>query len=90
MSELLKLPQLVEQHRVTDMEIRGSRVETRLDPEVLTVATPVDKLGFDQDFVGAPADDREGLLEIVRDATFHGISWGFGQVFVVCRRQYFC
>src|SRR5687768_8758591 len=79
MPELLELPQLVEQHRVAEMEVGRRRVETRLDPELFAVAEPFDELGFDQDFVGAPADDREGLIDIGGDAAFHGISWRSGK-----------
>ena len=57
MAELLKLPQLVDQHRVAEMQIRRGRIETGLDPQRTAGFELLDEFGFDDQLVAAALDD---------------------------------
>ena len=67
-AEVLQLPQLVELHRVTEVQIRAGRIEALLDPERLAAGELRCELGLDQDLVGAAAKD----LELAWDVDGHG------------------
>ena len=61
MAEVLELPHLVEQHRVAQVQVRRGRVEARLDPQRPAERQPALQLVALEDFVGAAADQFEGM-----------------------------
>ena len=44
MAELLKLPHFLDQHGVTDVQIRPRRIEARLDPQRSPFSQPIPQL----------------------------------------------
>ncbi len=54
MTELLKLPHLVNEDRVTDMKIRRCRVEPGLDAQRTTLLQPLEELLIPENLVGSP------------------------------------
>ena len=59
MAEVLQLAQLVDQHRVTEVQVRRGRIEARLDAQRFTRLQSVDQFGLDQQFFAAAFDDFE-------------------------------
>src|SRR5690606_38703806 len=55
-TELLKMPQLVDQHSVTKMQIRRSRIKTCLDTQRTTCREPFDQLALHQQLFRATLD----------------------------------
>ena len=60
-AEILKLPQLVEHHRMADVQIRPRRVKTKLGAQRLTRRDALlnffEHFGFDEQFVGTAFHD---------------------------------
>ncbi|MNO92590.1 hypothetical protein D3C76_841710 [compost metagenome] len=57
-TKLLELAQLVDQHGVPQVQIRGSRVEACLDPQRLATLELFDQLGLDQQFFRTTFNQR--------------------------------
>ncbi|MNP42704.1 hypothetical protein D3C76_1364890 [compost metagenome] len=57
-TELLELAQLVDQHGVPQVQIRGSRVEACLDTQRLATLELFDQLGLDQQFFRTTFNQR--------------------------------
>ena len=55
MAEILKLPHLVQHHRVPEMQIRRRGVETGLDDEPIPACHSRRQLFLDQDFLRSAA-----------------------------------
>ena len=56
MAQLLKGPELVDEDRMAQMEIRRRGVKARLDDEWPPGAKPCPQLGFHEDIAGATPD----------------------------------
>jgi hypothetical protein len=63
-AEVLKVAQLVDDHRVAEMEVRVGRVHTELDPEAATGLQLADEVVLDEQFVAAALDDGELVVEV--------------------------
>src|SRR6476660_8769938 len=63
MTELLQLPELIDQHRMTEMEIGRSRVEPRFDAHRLAAYQSLLELCFDEQLIATATDDLEFLFE---------------------------
>lgn len=72
MAERLELAQLVQKHRMTQVEVGGRRIEARLDPQALTGAEPFRELGFYEDLVRSAPDDGQGVIDLRGRGLFHG------------------
>ena len=59
MAELLELPQLVDEHRVAEMEVGRGRIETGLDAQGDTGLEPLFQLGQNEHFFGATAQQLQ-------------------------------
>jgi hypothetical protein len=56
MAKILQLAQLVDEHRMPEMQIGRGRVEPGLDPQGAPGPEPFHKLGLDQQFIAAAPD----------------------------------
>jgi hypothetical protein len=63
-AEILQLPQLVELDGVAEVEVRARRVETFLDIQGLAPRELDAELTFDQEFVGAPPENRHLGIDV--------------------------
>jgi len=70
MAERLEVAQLVDEHRMAEVQVGRGRIEAGLHPEGPPGLQALDQLGLDQQLVDAPLDERE----LVGDAP------GFGHV----------
>jgi hypothetical protein len=72
MPELLQLAELVEQHRVTEVEVGSRRVEARLDAKRDALRKPRHELRLDQQLVGAAFHDlqRVGYRRHIQSGCF--------------------
>ena len=67
--EILELTQLVNQHRVTEVQVRCRRIESGLDPQGAAFLQTFDEVLFGQDFIRAATDHGELLFK------FHDTPW---------------
>src|SRR3970282_1664688 len=85
MPEVLQLAQLVDEHRVPEMEVRGGGIEPGLYPQRSSRREPSAQLGFDQQLVRAAPDDLELLFDGNHDSggmpgervLFHDAKYGW-------------
>src|SRR5687767_13474922 len=62
MTNILKLPKLVQKHGMTQMKVWRSRIESRLYAQLLPFLQALLKLGLDQKLVGAALHDCERFV----------------------------
>jgi len=60
-AEFLKMAQFVDEHRMTQVQVRCGRVETRLDPQRARLGQLLLQILLKKDFLGAPAYLCQGL-----------------------------
>ncbi|MNH46963.1 hypothetical protein D3C79_1099790 [compost metagenome] len=58
MTQILELAQLVDQDGMPQVQVRRSRVKTRLDPQRLPALELLDQLGLDQYLFRSTLDQR--------------------------------
>ncbi|MNZ91633.1 hypothetical protein D3C78_1106250 [compost metagenome] len=63
MTEVLELTQLINEDRVTEMQIRRSRVEASLDAQGLTALELGDQFGLHENFIRTTLDQRQLLFD---------------------------
>ena len=56
MTQLLKLPQFVDQHRMPKVQIRRGRVKTGFDAQGFSALEPLHQFGFNQNFISPVLD----------------------------------
>lgn len=61
-AQILKLPQLVDQHRMPKVQIGGRRVEARLDSQRLAPGELFLEFGLDENFGRAAPDQAQRIL----------------------------
>ena len=64
MAEFLEMPQLVDQHRVTEMKVGRGRVEARLHAQGAAALEAFDQLDLEQERIGATFDQLDGRRNI--------------------------
>ena len=64
MAEILQLAQLVELHGVTQVQIGARRIETLLDLERNAAFQLGDKLGLDEELVGAALEHGQMMIDV--------------------------
>ncbi len=69
MAELLELAQLVQQHGVTQMQIRRGGIEAGLDPQRAPAFQALTQLLQFEDFIGATTDQGKGFFNGVHAKT---------------------
>ena len=69
MPQILKLTQLINKHRVAEMQIRRCRVESRLDAQRLTAFELFNQLGLDQNLFRTALDQRQLFFNRLHDRT---------------------
>ena len=62
-TQLLKLAQLVYQHRVSQMQVRRRGIEAGLDAQRPVPGELFLQFGLDEDFLGTTPDDVQGFLQ---------------------------
>ena len=65
MPQILEVTQLVNQHRVAQMQIRCRRVKARLHAQRLPLLQLFDQLGFNQQFVRPTLDQCQRVLNVL-------------------------
>ena len=63
-TEVLQLAQLVELHRVAEMQVGARRIEAFLDLERLAARELGAKLAFDEQLVGAAPEDGDVMVDV--------------------------
>ncbi|MNZ52753.1 hypothetical protein D3C78_706120 [compost metagenome] len=58
MPQILELTQLINKHRMTQVQIRCSRIEASLNTQRLAALELLDQLGLDQQFFRTTFDQR--------------------------------
>ena len=64
-TEVLKLAQLIDEHRMTKMQIGRRGIETRLDTQGFTASQTRRELAFYEDLLGTASDTVQSLLHAV-------------------------
>ena len=78
MAQVLKLAQLVDHHRVTEMQVGRSRVQAELHSQRPSGFELFAQLGFDDQFIAAALDDSQLVVDVA-----HGCAeWLIGRLFV--------
>src|SRR6185436_485733 len=62
-AELLEVPQLVDDHRVAEVQIGRGRIQAELDPELAAALKLFDELVLDYQLLAAPADSLNRLYQ---------------------------
>ena len=68
MPEILEMPQLVDQHGMTEVQVGSGRVKTSLDPQRTPCFQLFRQFGFDQEFIRTAFDDCQTFFYC-----FHGL-----------------
>lgn len=64
-TEFLKMPELVDQNRMTEMQVWRCRIKPRLDPERLTSLESLNEFRFDEQLLGPALDQRQRVPQVV-------------------------
>ena len=70
MAEVLQLPQLVELHRVAEVQVGPRRIESFLDAQRLAALELGGELRLDDQLVGATLEDGELVLDVGGHGSF--------------------
>jgi hypothetical protein len=69
MTQILKMPQLVDKNSVPEMKIRRGRIESGLHAQRAATLQALDQLGFNQEFITPPLDDLQSTININHQPT---------------------
>jgi hypothetical protein len=89
-TEILKMAELVDQHRVPEMEIGGGGIEAGLDPQGTAAFQLLDQLGFNQQLFGPTLDQREVVFNSAHANLYGFCPESFWREGFFARLQRFC
>ena len=72
-SQILELAQLVDHHRVPEVQIRRSGVHAELDPQMASGLELLSHLGLDDQLVAAAPDEFQLVVNVAHGCS--GIAW---------------
>ena len=75
MTQILKMPQLVDEDGMPEMEIRRGRIETGLNPQRAAILQALHQLGFNQEFITPPLDHLQTANNINHQPTPEPTPW---------------
>jgi hypothetical protein len=64
MAQFLEMPQLVDQHRVAEVQVRSRRIEPRLHTQRTPGLETLDQFRLDKQFIRATLDKLQATLNI--------------------------